>query len=98
MPGLAANGLHIGDANDVHSYPWPADPKPSATQYAMIGEFGGIGAFIQGKEWANCHTYLPAKTAGGAVGMICNVWYMYTFWLHILRYGHTNPSRSTVCV
>lgn len=25
--------------------PWPGDPQPSETQYAMVGEFGGIGAF-----------------------------------------------------
>jgi hypothetical protein len=31
---------------------------------AMIGEFGGIGAFVKGKEWwpNACHTYLPVKT------------------------------------
>ena len=30
----------------------------------MIGEFGGIGAFVPGKEWApnQCSTYLRAKT------------------------------------
>merc|ERR1712217_784536 len=51
--------------NDIHSYPYPGDPKPSATQYAMIGEFGGIGAFIQGKEWVpgKCHTYLHVNTS-----------------------------------
>ena len=31
----------------------------------MIGEFGGIGAFIPGKEWKphSCHTYLHVKSA-----------------------------------
>merc|ERR1719160_882343 len=30
----------------------------------MIGEFGGIGAFVQGKEWVpgKCHTYLHVDT------------------------------------
>merc|ERR550514_1100847 len=30
----------------------------------MIGEFGGIGAFLKGKEWAagKCHTYLKVAT------------------------------------
>ncbi len=31
----------IGDVNDIHDYPYPADPKPNDHQYAMIGEFGG---------------------------------------------------------
>lgn len=26
-----------GDVNDVHSYPQPSDPKPTAGRYAMIG-------------------------------------------------------------
>jgi hypothetical protein len=61
--GGGANNLHIGDVNDIHSYPYPGDPQPS-TQYAMIGEFGGIGAFVAGKEWVEnkCHTYLHVDT------------------------------------
>lgn len=61
--GGPGNDLHIADVNDIHSYPWPGSPSPSATQYAMIGEFGGIGAFVPGKEWApgQCSTYLRAK-------------------------------------
>ena len=49
--GGPANNLHIGDVNDVHNYPYPSDPQPSATQYAMQGEYGGIGAFVHGHEW-----------------------------------------------
>ena len=62
--GGGANDLRIGDVNDVHSYPWPSAPAPSATQYAMLGEFGGLGAFTAGKEWApgQCGTYLPTPT------------------------------------
>lgn len=62
--GGGANNLHIGDVNDIHSYPYPGDPEPSASQYAMIGEFGGIGAFVEGKEWKPnaCHTYLHTDT------------------------------------
>lgn len=62
--GGPANNLHIGNVNDIHSYPYPGDPQPSSTQYAMIGEFGGIGAFVQGKEWKanSCHTYLKEDT------------------------------------
>jgi hypothetical protein len=62
--GGGANDLHIGDVNDIHSYPYPGNPKPSSTQYAMVGEFGGIGAFVLGKEWKpmSCHTYLHVDT------------------------------------
>ncbi len=41
--GGPANNLYIGDVNDIHDYPYPQLPLPSDTQYAMIGEFGGIG-------------------------------------------------------
>lgn len=62
--GGKANDLHIGDVNDVHTYPQPGDTQPSKTQYAMIGEYGGIGAFIDDKQWKPkmCHAYLPADT------------------------------------
>ena len=64
--GGPANNLHIGDVNDVHSYPYPGNPAPSATQVAMVGEFGGIGTYTTGQhEWANgqCHTYLHVNNA-----------------------------------
>ena len=62
--GGPANNLHIGDVNDIHSYPWPGSPRPSATQYAMVGEFGGIGAFTPGAEWSpgQCYAYLANPT------------------------------------
>lgn len=62
--GGPANNLYVGDVNDIHDYPSPDDPQPSSTQYAMIGEFGGIGAFIAGHEWARgqCHTYQKVDT------------------------------------
>lgn len=55
---------NVGDVNDIHDYPYPRHPMPSADKYAMIGEFGGIGAFITGKEWVptKCHTYLKVAT------------------------------------
>ena len=36
----------------------------------MIGEFGGIGAFLQGKEWVpgKCHTYLHVNTSSDEAG------------------------------
>jgi len=48
-----------GDVNDIHTYPNPGFPLPSATKYAMVGEFGGLGAFIKGKEWVpdQCYSY-----------------------------------------
>merc|ERR1711934_1296261 len=57
--GGPANNLHVGDVNDIHDYPYPKDPKPSATQYGMIGEFGGLGAFIKGHMWTTngCFAY-----------------------------------------
>mmetsp|Transcript_22705 Transcript_22705/g.64653 ORF Transcript_22705/g.64653 Transcript_22705/m.64653 type:complete len:659 (-) Transcript_22705:221-2197(-) len=62
--GGRANDRHIADVNDIHSYPFPHDARPSGTQYAMVGEFGGIGAFVRGKEWKPqaCHTYLKVGT------------------------------------
>ena len=58
--GGPANNLHVGDVNDIHSYPYPGKPSPSETQVAMVGEFGGIGTFMTGHEWDadKCHTYL----------------------------------------
>ena len=38
--GGPANNLHVGDVNDIHSYPWPGHPVPTSTQVAMVGEFG----------------------------------------------------------
>ena len=37
------NLTSTGDVEDLHSYPYPSNPQPSTTQYAMIGEFGGLG-------------------------------------------------------
>jgi hypothetical protein len=49
--GGPANDLRVGDVFDVHTYPDPGHPTPSHSQYAMIGEYGGVGAFIPGHEW-----------------------------------------------
>lgn len=73
--GGPANNLHVADVNDVHDYPDPTDPKPSATQYAEIGEFGGLGAFVDGHQWVqgSCYAYetvaSPDKLASRYIGM-----------------------------
>lgn len=63
--GGGANNMHIGDVNDIHSYPFPGNPAASSTQYAMIGEFGGIGAFQAGHMWtpSGCFAYKANKDA-----------------------------------
>ncbi len=40
-----------GDVDDIHSYPPPACPKPSATMALACGEYGGIGYLIPGHTW-----------------------------------------------
>lgn len=62
--GGSANNFHIGDVNDMHDYPNPPNPQASATQYAMIGEFGGLGAFIKGKEWVPGKCYAKKGVSG----------------------------------
>ena len=60
--GGPANDLRLGDAFDVHSYPYPGTPLPSATQMAMVGEWSGMGWFPgPGHEWDEgaCYTGGP---------------------------------------
>jgi hypothetical protein len=45
--GGPGNDLHVGSVNDIHTYPWPGSPDTTATQWALVGEFGGIGSFTQ---------------------------------------------------
>jgi len=63
--GGSANYDEAGDVNDIHSYPFPGNPLPSSRKYAMIGEFGGLGAFTAGKEWVpnQCFAYLPVNSS-----------------------------------
>eukprot|EP00929_Paragymnodinium_shiwhaense_P000723 TRINITY_DN100959_c0_g1_i1.p1 TRINITY_DN100959_c0_g1~~TRINITY_DN100959_c0_g1_i1.p1 ORF type:complete len:677 (-),score=99.43 TRINITY_DN100959_c0_g1_i1:260-2224(-) len=63
--GGGANNLHVGDINDIHDYPYPKKVLPSRTQYAMVGEFGGMGIFQEGKEWVpkKCYGYLKQPNA-----------------------------------
>ena len=47
----AAGSGRLGDFVDSHTYPAPSRrPNATGTQYAMVGEFGGVGAFVTGKE------------------------------------------------
>jgi len=41
----------VGDVDDVHSYPPPNRPRPSATQALACGEYGGIGFLVKGHTW-----------------------------------------------
>eukprot|EP01116_Phalansterium_solitarium_P001107 TRINITY_DN10887_c0_g1_i1.p1 TRINITY_DN10887_c0_g1~~TRINITY_DN10887_c0_g1_i1.p1 ORF type:complete len:694 (-),score=219.41 TRINITY_DN10887_c0_g1_i1:208-2289(-) len=74
--GGPANNLYIADVNDIHTYPYPGHPLASDTQYAMVGEYGGIGAFVAGHEWnpGQCQTYLhvntPADEADTYIAMV----------------------------
>jgi hypothetical protein len=43
-------------ANDIHTYAAPGLPIPSATQFAMIGEYGGLGAFTNLPPYSS-HTW-----------------------------------------
>ena len=42
-----------GDVFDLHQYPAPGCPKPSAIQALACGEYGGIGFNLPGHTWAN---------------------------------------------
>ena len=54
---------NASDVSDGHSYPAPRLPTPVPGKYSMMGEFGGIGAFIDGHQWADeCHTYQKVDT------------------------------------
>ena len=41
----------VGDVDDIHAYPAPAAPNPSANQAIVCGEYGGIGFPIKGHLW-----------------------------------------------
>lgn len=40
-----------GDVHDIHPYPPPQCPPPSATQALAVGEYGGIGMDVPGHMW-----------------------------------------------
>ena len=73
--GGPANDHNLGDVNDIHDYggylgahPHPHDPKPTKTQYAMVGEFGGIGAFLTQWEVRNGSGKCRSNSPSGVYG------------------------------
>jgi hypothetical protein len=74
--GGPANALFVGDTNDLHSYPYPTkvfDNHPY--QMNSFGEYGGIGAFVDGKAWVTgaCHTYLKVDTPDDEAAVFLNM-------------------------
>ena len=57
--GGGLNKFWLADVNDEHTYPVPGATAPNATQYAMDGEYGGMGTFPPGT---------PEWVAGGCAG------------------------------
>jgi len=54
------------DVNDLHVYPGPwLMPSPSEDEYAMVGEFGGGGIAVEGREWVpgGCNSHLELSSA-----------------------------------
>jgi hypothetical protein len=66
-----APGVNIGDVNDIHTYPYPKDPAPTKSMYAMVGEFGGMGYFQPGKEWVpgGCFAYVKSPSSGAQANL-----------------------------
>jgi hypothetical protein len=45
------NDFPVGDVIDVHRYPGPFAPVPTADRAAVLGEFGGLGLPLEGHTW-----------------------------------------------
>ncbi|WLD13717.1 glycoside hydrolase family 2 protein [Planctellipticum variicoloris] len=45
------NDFPVGDVIDVHRYPGPFAPKPTAERAAVLGEYGGLGLPMKGHTW-----------------------------------------------
>jgi hypothetical protein len=41
-----------GDLVDMHAYPAPNSPQPTADRAAVLGEYGGLGLHVPGHEWS----------------------------------------------
>jgi len=42
----------VGDTKDMHKYPGPGAPDPEDDRASVLGEFGGLGLFIEDHAWA----------------------------------------------
>jgi hypothetical protein len=43
---------NVGHILDMHKYPGPGAPDPDPTRASVLGEFGGLGLFVDGHAWA----------------------------------------------
>lgn len=41
----------VGDVIDIHHYPDPRYPEPESDRASVLGEFGGLGLFVEGHTW-----------------------------------------------
>lgn len=41
----------VGDIIDMHKYPGPGAPDPDPKRASVLGEFGGLGFFVEGHSW-----------------------------------------------
>ena len=41
----------VGDVIDIHHYPDPRYPDPEANRASVLGEFGGLGLYVEGHTW-----------------------------------------------
>jgi len=42
---------NVGDIMDIHHYPDPRCPEPEETRAIVLGEFGGLGLYVEGHTW-----------------------------------------------
>ena len=41
----------VGDVIDIHHYPDPRCPEPESKRASVLGEFGGLGLYVEGHTW-----------------------------------------------
>ncbi len=42
---------NVGDVIDIHHYPDPRFPNPEVDRASVLGEFGGLGLFVENHTW-----------------------------------------------
>jgi hypothetical protein len=69
--GGGANSLNIGDVQDSHNYPAPAQVSPNSNQFAEQGEYGGLGFIMPGHEWVvgGCGAYKKLNTTSDYISL-----------------------------